>query len=174
MPPAAARQAPGNVSSILLCAAFQLAVGRADNGPLPAGRHHSSSAAGGGGNALLSLSLSSSLSDERSKRAVAGDLFAGAEGATRTAAQGRGLYVPLTKRARTDGAVYGVDVSEEGISRRNLGGRGDDAGGVGVEGRGAFFFFLNCQLPVAITVLQLLLWSAHAISHDVPHPLYEI
>lgn len=35
-----------------------------------------------------------------------------------------GLYVPLTKRARQGGAVYGVDVSEAGISRRKLEGSG--------------------------------------------------
>lgn len=155
MPPAAARKTTRNVYGILLCLAFQLTVGRADDRPLPAGRHLSSSsiAAGGGVNALLLLSSSSS-SDERSKRAVVGVLSAGAESATLTAAEERGLYVPLTKRARTGGAVYGVDVSEEGISRRNLGGSGDDAGGVGVEERGAFLLF---KLPVSviITVLHL-------------------
>lgn len=30
------------------------------------------------------------------------------------------LFVPLTKRARAGGPVYGVDVSEGGISRRKL------------------------------------------------------
>lgn len=39
-----------------------------------------------------------------------------------------GLYVPLTKRPRSDGAVYGVDVGEGGISRRRLEGTG-----VGIE-----------------------------------------
>lgn len=32
----------------------------------------------------------------------------------------RGLFVPLTKRPRAGGAVYGVEVGEEGISRRKL------------------------------------------------------
>lgn len=45
-----------------------------------------------------------------------------------TAVGKAGLYVPLTKRPRSDGAVYGVDVGEGGISRRRLEGTG-----VGIE-----------------------------------------
>ncbi|CAB1120012.1 unnamed protein product [Ectocarpus sp. CCAP 1310/34] len=37
------------------------------------------------------------------------------------------LFVPLTRRARAGGAVYGVDVRDEGISRRRL--ELDGAGG---------------------------------------------
>lgn len=37
------------------------------------------------------------------------------------------LFIPLTRRARAGGAVYGVDVRDEGISRRKL--RLDEAGG---------------------------------------------
>lgn len=179
MAPAAARQGALNVSAIL-CAAFQLALGRAaDGGPrLHSGRHDSIDgsiiSAPSHGNALSSSFL---VSDERTKSAAGGVLFAGVEGATRTAAGGGGLYVPLTKRARTGGAVYGVDVSEDGISRRNLGGSRDDddaggEGGVGVEERGTIVFFfllasvLNCGLllssPPCLQLVELSVVGTHA------------
>lgn len=43
------------------------------------------------------------------------------------------LFVPLTKRARAGGAVYGVEVGEEGISRRKLELVGTASMGVGAE-----------------------------------------
>ncbi|CAM9644241.1 unnamed protein product, partial [Laminaria digitata] len=52
----------------------------------------------------------------------------GAGAAGVTPAGKAGLYVPLTKRPRSDGAVYGVDVGVGGISRRRLG-----ESGVGIE-----------------------------------------
>ena len=49
-------------------------------------------------------------------------------GAGVTPAGKAGLYVPLTKRPRSDGPAYGVDVGEGGISRRRL-----EGAGVGIE-----------------------------------------
>lgn len=44
--------------------------------------------------------------------------------ASRSKGHGPGMYVPLTRRARTGDAAYGVDVDEAGISRRRLGSGG--------------------------------------------------
>ncbi|CAM9456317.1 unnamed protein product [Ascophyllum nodosum] len=49
-------------------------------------------------------------------------------GAELNAGEKPGLYVPLVKRPRTEGPVYGVHVSEAGIRRRKL-----ETAGVGVE-----------------------------------------
>lgn len=66
------------------------------------------------------------------KRDSSGPLLAweGAISAAAPAGGGKagGLYVPLTRRSRPDGAVYGVDVGEGGIGRRRL-----EDSGVGIE-----------------------------------------
>ena len=49
-------------------------------------------------------------------------------GAELNAGEKPGLYVPLVKRPRTEGPVYGVHVGEAGIRRRKL-----ETAGVGVE-----------------------------------------
>ena len=60
--------------------------------------------------------------------------------------QQRRLFVPLIKRARTGGPVYGVDVSEGGISHRKL--KPDGVGITGAEeGEGSVAMQSSFRLP---------------------------
>lgn len=59
-----------------------------------------------------------------------------------------GVYVPLTRRTRSDGAaVYGVDVGPVGKGHRR---RRLENGGVGIEGQGEKSAFFSLEGPIAV------------------------
>lgn len=63
------------------------------------------------------------LASESDARGAGGSKASGSRGGEQQGSnlqQEQRLFVPLTKRARANGAVYGVDVGESGLSRRRM------------------------------------------------------